>query len=85
MPSPDDLNLIRMLGLFARGLAVFLFGLEQLTGAPKVIAGPRLQAVLGTLTANRFRGVFAGARISQDDRESHATFLVHLTRWGTYA
>jgi hypothetical protein len=39
MQPPDDLNLVRMLGLLAGSLALFLFGLELLTGALKVIAG----------------------------------------------
>lgn len=35
-----------------------------MTGGLKAIAGSRLQALLGTLTANRFRGVLAGAGIT---------------------
>lgn len=53
-----------MLGLLAGGLALFLFGLELMTGGLKTIAGPKLQVVLGKLTANRFRGVLAGAVVT---------------------
>jgi hypothetical protein len=43
----NDLNLIQMLGLLAGGLALFLFGLELMTGGLKAVAGSRLQAALG--------------------------------------
>ncbi|MGE3993433.1 Na/Pi cotransporter family protein [Pseudorhodoplanes sp.] len=58
------MNLVYMLGMLASGLALFLFGLQLLTGALKAIAGARLQTVLGGLTANRFRGLLAGAGIT---------------------
>jgi phosphate:Na+ symporter len=60
----NDLNLIQMLGLLAGGLALFLFGLELMTGGLKAVAGSRLQATLGKLTANRFLGVMAGAFVT---------------------
>lgn len=59
-----NLNLISIVGLLVGGLALFLYGLERMTGALKAIAGSRLQSLLGTLTANRFRGVLAGAGIT---------------------
>jgi phosphate:Na+ symporter len=64
MQPSDDMNLVHMLGMLAGGLALFLFGLQLLTNALKTIAGSRLQAVLGNLTANRFRGLLAGAGIT---------------------
>jgi len=64
MQPPDDLDLIRMLGLLLGGLAIFLFGLQLMTGGLKAIAGARMQTLLGTLTANRFRGVIAGAGVT---------------------
>src|SRR5215469_18596957 len=64
MQPSDDLNFVHMLGLLAGGLALFLFGLDLLTSALKAIAGARLQSLLGSLTANRFRGVLAGAGIT---------------------
>lgn len=64
MQPPNDMNLFQVLGMLAGGLALFLFGLGLLTTALKTIAGARLQSVLGSLTANRFRGVLAGAGIT---------------------
>ena len=63
MQTPN-LDLIEITGLLVGGLALFLFGLELMTGGLKAIAGARLQSLLGTLTANRFRGVLAGAGIT---------------------
>ena len=51
-------------GLLVGGLALFLLGLQFMTGGFKAIAGSRLQAWLGLLTANRLRGVFAGALVT---------------------
>ncbi|MEK1889132.1 MAG: Na/Pi cotransporter family protein [Phyllobacterium sp.] len=62
--SISDLNFVHMMGLLVGGLALFLFGLELMTGGLKAIAGSRMQTVLGTLTANRLRGVLAGAGVT---------------------
>ncbi|SDB91771.1 Na/Pi cotransporter family protein [Paraburkholderia lycopersici] len=64
MLTGANLNLIEITGLLVGGLALFLFGLDLMTGALKTIAGARLQSLLGSLTANRFRGVLAGAGIT---------------------
>jgi phosphate:Na+ symporter len=53
-----------MLGLLVGGLALFLFGLELMTNGLKTIAGPKLQVMLGKMTANRLRGVLAGAVVT---------------------
>ncbi len=42
------------------GLAIFLFGLDQLTTMLKAAAGARLKEVLARATTNRFTGVLAG-------------------------
>src|SRR5215831_10676598 len=62
--AAGDLNLIRMFGLLAAGLALFLFGLQLLTDGLKAIAGAQLPVVLGRMTSNRLKGVFAGAVIT---------------------
>jgi len=48
-----------VLGLLG-GLAIFLFGLDQLTDMLKAAAGTRLRNVLARATTNRFTGVLAG-------------------------
>ncbi|HEY2024054.1 Na/Pi cotransporter family protein [Paraburkholderia sp.] len=62
--DPVRLNLIEIVGLLIGGLALFLLGLEFMTGGLKAIAGARLQSLLGVLTANRFRGMAAGAAVT---------------------
>jgi phosphate:Na+ symporter len=58
------LNLIQMLGLLAGGLALFLFGLELMTGGLKAVAGASLEGALAKLTANPFLGLVSGAFIT---------------------
>lgn len=62
--NPVSLNLLEIFGLLIGGRALFLLGLEFMTGGLKAIAGARLQALLGMLTASRFRGVLAGAAVT---------------------
>lgn len=42
------------------GLAIFLFGLDQLTDMLKAAAGPRMRDLLARVTTDRFKGVLAG-------------------------
>ncbi|MGF6918285.1 Na/Pi cotransporter family protein [Paraburkholderia sp. 40] len=62
--DPDRLNFLGIFGLLIGGLALFLLGLEFLTGGLKAIAGSKLQSLIGVLTASRFRGVVAGAVVT---------------------
>jgi len=64
MQAARDLHLVEMLGQLAAGLALFLFGLQLLTDGLKDIAGASLPEVLGKMTSNRFKGLFAGAAIT---------------------
>jgi phosphate:Na+ symporter len=50
MPAVGDLNLVKMLGLLAGGLALFLFGLQLLTDGLKAIAGAAITALLNSST-----------------------------------
>jgi phosphate:Na+ symporter len=59
-----ELDLASMAALIAGGLALFLFGLELMTAGLKAVAGSGLQAVLAKLTADRFRGLLAGAFVT---------------------
>lgn len=68
-PDPSAIEYVKldwfhMAGLLIGGLALFLLGLQFMTGGFKAIAGSRLQAWIGALTANRFRGVLAGAAVT---------------------
>jgi len=61
---PNDINLIKMVGLLAGGLALFLFGLELMTNGLKAVAGASLEGALAKLTANRFLGLLSGAFVT---------------------
>lgn len=64
MDSAGSFDLIAILGQLGAGLALFLFGLQLLTDALKQLAGARLESILAKLSANRFRGLLAGAGIT---------------------
>ncbi|MEA3373302.1 MAG: Na/Pi cotransporter family protein [Campylobacterota bacterium] len=51
------------MGLFG-GLALFLAGLDQLTGGLKMAAGDSLKNILQKLTTNRVMGVFTGTLVT---------------------
>jgi phosphate:Na+ symporter len=72
----DELNLAGMVALIAGGLALFLFGLELMTASLKAMAGPGLQVALGKITANRFRGLLAGAFVTALLNSSTITTLL---------
>jgi Na+/phosphate symporter len=59
-----------MLALIAGGLALFLFGLELMTAGLKAVAGSGLQTALAKLTADRFRGLLAGAFVPARGRKA---------------
>src|SRR5262245_8830419 len=61
-PSSPDWFAIAM-GLFG-GLALFLFGLDQLSEGLKQAAGDALKTLLTRLTSNRFLGALTGAGVT---------------------
>jgi len=64
-----------LLGLFG-GLALFLFGLEQMTTALKGIAGNRLKNLFSRITTNRFKGAFTGAFVTAIIQSSSITTVL---------
>lgn len=63
---------IGMLG----GLALFLFGMEQMSHALKAIAGNGLRIILARLTTNRFTGAAAGAIVTSIIQSSSVTTVL---------
>lgn len=57
-PSIEILPII--FGLLG-GLALFLYGIEQMTGALKTIAGSKMKNLLARMTSNRIKGAITGA------------------------
>ncbi len=64
-----------ILGLMG-GLALFLFGMEQMSDALKAVAGERMKDILGRLTANRWLGVATGALVTAVIQSSSVTTVL---------
>lgn len=63
---------IQLLG----GLSLFLFGMEQMTDALKIVAGDRLKSLLAKLTTNRFKGVLVGTAVTAIIQSSSVTTVM---------
>lgn len=71
-----ELEIGTMLMGLAGGLALFLFGMEQMADALKALAGDRLKFVLTRLTTNRLSGVFTGAFVTAVVQSSSITTVL---------
>ena len=60
----------------AGGLALFLFGMEQLTDALKQVAGRGMKTLLARLTTNRLSAAFAGAFVTAVIQSSSVTTVL---------
>lgn len=58
------------------GLALFLFGMEQMASALKAVAGERLKGILAKLTSNRFMGAVTGAFVTAIIQSSSVTTVL---------
>jgi len=58
------------------GLAIFLYGLEQMADALKSVAGARMSKVFGTLTKNRFTAAITGAFVTGVIQSSSVTTVL---------
>ena len=74
MDTPLQVGTLTM-GLFG-GLALFLFGMSQMTDALKVIAGDGLKRLLSRLTTNPLSGAFTGATITAVIQSSSVTTVL---------
>jgi phosphate:Na+ symporter len=58
------------------GLALFLFGMEQMADALKAVAGERMKIILAKLTTNRFAGAATGAFVTAIIQSSSVTTVL---------
>lgn len=58
------------------GLALFLFGMEQMADSLKAVAGERMKGILAKLTANRFMGAITGAFVTAVIQSSSVTTVL---------
>ena len=72
----EELKLSAIVIGLAGGLALFLYGMEKLTEALKLIAGDRMKNLLARMTSNRFKGVATGATITATIQSSSVTTVL---------
>ena len=65
-------NILSLLG----GLALFLYGMQMMSGGLEAAAGNKMKQILEKLTANRFLGVVVGALITAVIQSSSATTVM---------
>ena len=58
------------------GLALFLFGMDQMAEALKAVAGERMKIILARLTTNRFMGAVTGAFVTAVIQSSSVTTVL---------
>ncbi len=71
-----ELDLFAMLMGLLGGLALFLFGMEQMADALKLLAGERLKYFLARLTTNRVTGALTGAVVTAVIQSSSVTTVL---------
>lgn len=76
MQTTNTLDVITIIIGLLGGLAIFLFGMEQMTDALKNLAGARMKSLLAKMTTNRFKGVFAGAFVTAIIQSSSVTTVL---------
>lgn len=75
MPS-NTIELGALVTGLAGGLALFLFGMRQLSESLKIVAGSSMKNLLARLTANRFTGALAGMIITAVIQSSSVTTVL---------
>ena len=58
------------------GLALFLFGIDQMTSALKAVAGESMRSILARLTSNRYMGAATGAFVTAVIQSSSVTTVL---------
>ncbi len=75
-PSGNEIDWLNMaMGLFG-GLALFLFGMDQMADALKAVAGERMKDILARLTTNRVMGALTGAFVTAVINSSSVTTVL---------
>ncbi|MCB1324196.1 MAG: Na/Pi cotransporter family protein [Leptospiraceae bacterium] len=75
-PSVATIEIGALITGLGGGLALFLYGMRQMTEALKTVAGNRMKNLLGRLTANRFSAALAGTVITAIIQSSSVTTVL---------
>lgn len=73
---PTTLDLGAIVTGLGGGLALFLFGMRQMSESLKTVAGGSMKSLLERLTANRFTGALAGAIVTAVIQSSSVTTVL---------
>lgn len=79
IPTPDpgkEIDLFNMSMSLIGGLALFLFGMEQMGDSLKAVAGERMKDILAKLTTNKFMGATTGAFVTAVIQSSSVTTVL---------
>ena len=72
----DEFTLLGSGAALLGGLALFLYGMEQMSGALKAVAGRRMRSLLGKLTRSRVTGALSGAFVTAIIQSSSVTTVL---------
>ncbi len=75
-PEPDNLDWFNMIMWLAGGLAIFLYGMEQLIKSLLIVAGEKMKGLLTKLTTNRLMGALTGAGVTAVIQSSSVTTVL---------
>ncbi|RKZ99711.1 MAG: hypothetical protein DRQ45_08305, partial [Gammaproteobacteria bacterium] len=74
--AEGDIDWMHMGMKLLGGLALFLYGMEQMADALKAAAGERMKIILAKLTTNRFMGAATGAFVTAIIQSSSVTTVL---------
>ena len=74
--SSNSLNVFMLLMGLLGGLALFLFGMDQMSESLKAVAGERMKSILSKLTSNRLMGAVTGAFVTAVIQSSSVTTVL---------
>ncbi|MBF0371053.1 MAG: Na/Pi symporter, partial [Magnetococcales bacterium] len=71
-----DLNFFTITMKLFGGLAIFLYGMEKMGDALKMVAGEKMKDILGKLTTNRVMGLITGLVVTAIIQSSSVTTVM---------
>ena len=74
--APEQLNWLKMAMELFGGLALFLFGMDQMSDGLKAAAGDQMKTLLSKLTKNRFSAAITGAFVTSVIQSSSVTTVL---------
>jgi phosphate:Na+ symporter len=76
MNSSGSIEIVTIIFGLLGGLALFLYGMEQMTDGLKTVAGKKMKKLLSRMTSNRFKGATTGAFVTAVIQSSSVTTVL---------